>query len=842
MSSAFHIALVLMNDARKATSVGAVLMIGTLSGPGSSFCKCVKEWQPDSPGHQDSPVPQDMFTSPSTARRQSRKICRRVSHARVLVQRVPTFPVSSDSPILQTAGIRIVTAAANTASPKHLWRRLLTRLEPIINIYFFVRTPGLFIRSSKPAYSAVMFYSHEILSNSQYGVSTVWLAATIGKGAGSGKGVLRRLTRKAVQGVDVPKACETILNPGAPLALRLQGSLLYGVSRVFAEQCRYMLSDTEKTQSDMMTFFRALQTNELDTQAGKTKRHTITLEDDPSFDIFGALPSLELLGWDKELAGVPSQGSTCRFSFMTPYGAGSQESLSSAQHQPFISPGPPSSFFAGSYHLPSDLGHYSSPLAKRNRDLEAMPEFQPFGDDELEPIGGVGLEFDADGNLIGIIEPEPELPPLPGIHTAHAGHDVAGEVEEQPILEDGGDLVFNLGEPALPDAEAFPIATALEGEPGLLKGTSTTTETEQASAELRRGRRRKHQPMIDLIHRVSREEFRGWTENYVQNMNGSHQRLKATTPAQAKKNALALLYGNRIAGIGALSGNLGISHPLAEEFSGRALKAQLQGVHPSEIDCGFKDKRGRRRKSAEAFEQQDAAQDAQRNVRQRVDDDAELGRGADLDDGDILFGNDSIPEMGMDAVAPMEDQHSSSMLPWSRPPSVSRGQGSAQKGGPSPSPLHGRGSAIRSIEHHSDPAEAPFGAMDHVFRDSSIGMDSLVGELDLPAGDDAPSWGAGLDSASQAFMEYAAEQASAKGVARQGRGGSRRWIDFEELASPEEHSKAVAAQAFLHVLSLATKNAVAVEQDGAANNEPFGALRIGVPAPPRRAMSEDELA
>lgn len=81
----------------------------------------------------------------------------------------------------------------------------------------------------------------------------------------------KRVTRKAIQEVNVPKACETIIHPGAPLALRLQGNLLYGVSRVFAQQCRYVLSDAEKTQSDMMTFFRVMQTNETDPRAGKTK-------------------------------------------------------------------------------------------------------------------------------------------------------------------------------------------------------------------------------------------------------------------------------------------------------------------------------------------------------------------------------------------------------------------------------------------------------------------------------------------------------------------------------------------------------------------------------------------
>ena len=76
---------------------------------------------------------------------------------------------------------------------------------------------------------------------------------------------------QAIQEVNVPKACETILDPGAPLALRLQGSLLYGVSRVFSQQCRYVLTDAEKTQSDMMAFFRVMKTSDTDPQAGKAK-------------------------------------------------------------------------------------------------------------------------------------------------------------------------------------------------------------------------------------------------------------------------------------------------------------------------------------------------------------------------------------------------------------------------------------------------------------------------------------------------------------------------------------------------------------------------------------------
>lgn len=46
---------------------------------------------------------------------------------------------------------------------------------------------------------------------------------------------------------------------------------MYGVSRVFADQCSYVLSDAEKTQSDMKTFFQALQSSNLDLPEVKTK-------------------------------------------------------------------------------------------------------------------------------------------------------------------------------------------------------------------------------------------------------------------------------------------------------------------------------------------------------------------------------------------------------------------------------------------------------------------------------------------------------------------------------------------------------------------------------------------
>lgn len=47
------------------------------------------------------------------------------------------------------------------------------------------------------------------------------LVATLGS-----KSALKKITRRAILDVDLPKACQTITEPEAPLALRLQGSLL----------------------------------------------------------------------------------------------------------------------------------------------------------------------------------------------------------------------------------------------------------------------------------------------------------------------------------------------------------------------------------------------------------------------------------------------------------------------------------------------------------------------------------------------------------------------------------------------------------------------------------------
>ncbi|CAI7668689.1 unnamed protein product [Penicillium manginii] len=106
-----------------------------------------------------------------------------------------------------------------------------------------------------------MFYSHEsefihatpevtpdshtqteltipVLTSPEHGVATVWLAATLGP-----KSTTRKINRKAIFDVNVPGACRVITDPEVPMALRLQGSMLYvlstpaGPSTVVFESC-----------------------------------------------------------------------------------------------------------------------------------------------------------------------------------------------------------------------------------------------------------------------------------------------------------------------------------------------------------------------------------------------------------------------------------------------------------------------------------------------------------------------------------------------------------------------------------------------------------------------------
>lgn len=49
------------------------------------------------------------------------------------------------------------------------------------------------------------------------------------------------------------------------MALRLQSSLLYGVSKVYNQQCGYVLHDVQTAQNNLRALFKVVKNNALDT-------------------------------------------------------------------------------------------------------------------------------------------------------------------------------------------------------------------------------------------------------------------------------------------------------------------------------------------------------------------------------------------------------------------------------------------------------------------------------------------------------------------------------------------------------------------------------------------------
>lgn len=64
-------------------------------------------------------------------------------------------------------------------------------------------------------------------------MSVVWIAATLQK----------KLSKKQIQSVEITEACDYLVHPPEPLALRLSSNLMVGVSRVYQQQAGYLWSD-----------------------------------------------------------------------------------------------------------------------------------------------------------------------------------------------------------------------------------------------------------------------------------------------------------------------------------------------------------------------------------------------------------------------------------------------------------------------------------------------------------------------------------------------------------------------------------------------------------------------
>lgn len=533
----------------------------------------------------------------------------------------------------------------------------------------------------------------------------------------------------------------------------------------------------------------------------------------------------------------------------------SQRTKLSTQFSPLESSGSGRSP-AGAPFINLDIRHSSSqasldiasPFGKGTQKPDDGDITMAFGDEEVLPFADFGLTIDADGNLVE--QPEPELPPYP--------QHMVEKVGSGPHLPDDGGLILPIDEELqilfgdeeqyLPDeAPAQPIDQQ-DGHGSVHLPSEELPSSESGIQEPppRKKRNIKRLPPDSATH-VGREEFKGWTENYIARAMEARNAPHHSTAAQGRKNAYSLTFGMGLMGVGVLNNIPGLDHPLAQMFAGDELKSVVMGDPEEETE----ESRARRRRSAsDAFGGEE--DDEERRVRARLEEnlgkEQPVGRNKEqdaqnVDDPMIMFGDDLLPEVGREQPgSAMSDHRRSSNAPWNRPSSVVPSSVRSQKGieggrhAVEGSPLVGRGSILPVDPKFSD-GNMPlfgsdgFGPLPGDGQDLSLSS-ALGADAGMPAQEASTSQFVrdALDREGRNFLGFVERVAADHGEDDENE-EDRRWVSFDGLFEPRDRTNAVVAQAFLHVLTLATKGQIKVTQDGAKEQIPFGEIRVGVTGP-----------
>ncbi|KAI9716762.1 MAG: hypothetical protein M1812_005102 [Candelaria pacifica] len=726
-----------------------------------------------------------------------------------------------------------------------------------------------------------MFYSHEVLTSRKYGVATVWLVATLGS-----KSALKKVNRKAILEVDVPKACETILTPEAPMALRLQSNLLYGVSRVYLQQCGYVLADAQSAQNNIKALLRVVRSPALDMDATGTRPDQLLIQDDPAFLAETALPGL---GIDFANLELISSTASLRSSLLSPGSPHSSQTSNHSAEDSLLGLIIPSTDTGGFV----DVGGFTLP-----RD-----ELESFHGNDYTNLGGpvleddsffpeVDFEFDADGNQrdVGVAERERRQlaagygRAMLGSDSAASGGQVRREHEEATRAGFNPTETVDIGnDPPLADdfdlPEALPFSPlVIPDEKGAgMAAVSSIAKDEESSSDLAEAFSRRKRPaprklQMDTTMELRSAELTQWNNEYVENMiEISKQKQRSKLQAQAKKNALFWISGR---GIGGIALGLGSSHlktPLGH-FGDELLLEAITSVR-SELTGKKRDREG------DGDEDPDEERLSEnRRVRSRQDDGDQVGRGDDAalqDEAMMLIYDEEGLEIGRDAPSELLDR--STAMPWNLSAS---GQGSQQGSsiargrsiggsfggfptsiaGPSSlygqeqgsqsrrisrltsaSPLLGRGRAsglerLSSIENLENEEEAGLLggrlASDDYGGEDGFQLYGPGAEVDTQTAAQSQWMKTTLNQESFNFLEFVKD-----GIIKEQQksphdfdddlalleSSSNRYVMFETLLPPAQNTKVVAAQALLHTLALATKHLLGIDQF-----EAYGEIKLSV--------------
>ncbi|KAG9649774.1 hypothetical protein KCU64_g9319, partial [Aureobasidium melanogenum] len=727
-----------------------------------------------------------------------------------------------------------------------------------------------------------MFYSHEVLTSRKHGVATVWLVATLGS-----KSTLKKVDRKEICAVNIPKACQTIVSPEAPMALRLQSNLLYGVTRVYGEQCNFVLKDAQLEQNKIRTLLRSLHAAPIELDGKhKAKPGQLILDDDPNF-----IPEL---AWDIDfdpfhdvLGFTSGEGSSQRSSILSPHAATSS-GLGSEHMNPNIDLIITHSSSAGGDGLGLGLGGASVGGSDHNRGYSRS--LLGANEEGLLPELdlGLGLDFDIDGNII-------DNAAAPGDGRAASVRTPAPVIRDGALPDSNADRdVVMYDDDSLPvyqddidmqDARPFTPRTAAQqvdfDDPAAAQGEEAQSQVSSTTASAPAARVRVPKPLPqDQELELHNTDLQNWDREYLDNQFiATQHKLHNKSLVQARKNAIFWVLQNGISGLGAAyQGEEDYMPEPLRMFCGNALLQALTGIqltiagtkHPRDVD-----------------ENDD---DQERRVRSRSDDN-EVGRAADSNDAAIFdtgFIDDTIHdtiEQGREAPTPLADRHSSAhTLPWNHAAPPSRdsshtgfvppfplygpgaaGPSSSIAGGGglnivsshrgrltvSASPLVGRGALpTANVEdmnfmqsddnaHFNDDFAVSDNAAENPTRPSQATDFDLFGPaaaVSTQVAGTSQFLSAALSTESLNFLAFVKagiaevqerQETTIEAIASvldvEASEAKDEFVEFEDLLKPESNSKVVAAQGFLHVLTLVTRGLLSAEQE-----EAFGQIELRV--------------
>ncbi|KAI9037706.1 Rad21/Rec8 N terminal domain protein [Aspergillus affinis] len=492
-----------------------------------------------------------------------------------------------------------------------------------------------------------MFYSHEILTSPEHGVATIWLVATLGP-----RSITKKLNRKAILDVDVPKACNVIMDPAAPMALRLQGNLLYGVSKVYNQQCGYALMDVQTMHDRMKVMLRVVPGGGLDPLAGKARPDQLILPYDPSFAPENDIPGMDidLSKWIIAFDAETNQDSDLEWP-RTPDLSQSAISRNTSLQLSFSSADIMmgdlvrfgSETDVGSVQRSTDFARLAVSALGEEQGILLQPDFEFDEDGNIVELGGPHLR----GEVRQQSERRLETPTI----VAQGDITVDDIFGDDQLMNMNDDIVLNLEDRAhTPEAD---IRQSIEHQTAAEGRDEMDIRPDAAEATMRQPRRRPIQLIpLDSSTVLQNTELVNQMDKYLHNMASAlEQRQQNQISLQAKENAAFWVFGKGIGSVGIGVGVTQFAHPL-QLFSGEELYDNL-----SPLGMPKKRKRGR-----PAGKNGDVESESRR-VRAREELEEQVGRG---DDDGVINWQEEV-EIGRQASVIRED---SSIMPWNITASV----------------------------------------------------------------------------------------------------------------------------------------------------------------------------